>query len=88
MERHVLTPEQLNATTICWILCEQIDPRWGSLVMSMIQSMDRPVQNGPSEPLKSGLEAIIFPMDWNVSFACDADSLGFCIQLWQGNKSK
>ena len=32
MERHVLTPEQLNATTICWILCEQIDPRWGSLV--------------------------------------------------------
>jgi len=46
------------------------------------------VQNGPSEPLKSGLEAIIFPMDWNVSFACDADSLGFCIQLWQGNKSK
>ena len=35
MERHVLTPEQLNATTICWILCEQIDPRWGSLVMSI-----------------------------------------------------
>ena len=36
----------------------------------------------PSEPLKSGLEAIIFPVDWNVSFACDADSLGFRIQLW------
>ena len=92
MERHVLTPEQLNATTICWILCEQIDPRWGSLVMSMIDLrwnfLFPESKNGPSEPLKSGLEEIIFPMDWNVSFACDADSLGFCIQLWQGNKSK
>jgi len=39
-------------------------------------------KNRLSEPFKSGLEAIIFPMDWNVSFACDADSLGFCIQLW------
>ena len=34
------------------------------------------------EPLLSGLEAIIFPMDWYVSIACNAYSLGFCIQLW------
>jgi len=44
MERHVLTPEQLNATTICWILCEQIDPRdWRRLFFPWIGMFLLPV---------------------------------------------
>ena len=53
MERHVLTPEQLNATTICWILCEQIDPRWGSLVISILDgkiSCFRSLKMDPMNP--------------------------------------